>query len=82
MNDEAAPCGGTSEFGHPVFRLSLTEVDLATAGSFVIDVCLVMLICTSKGINFIQFTLTCIMQRTVIALQLKVMIVLAFLQTF
>lgn len=38
MNGEAAPCGGTSEFGHPDFRPSLTEVDLETAGPFVITV--------------------------------------------
>lgn len=61
MNDEAAPCGGTSEFGLLDFRLSLTEVDLETAGPFVIDVCLVVLLCTSKRIHSTQFTLACIM---------------------
>lgn len=72
MSDEAAPSGGTSGFGHPDFRLSLTEADSEIAGPIVTDVCLVVLICTSKWINFTQFTLACTMQRTVISLQLKV----------
>lgn len=62
--------------------LSFTAVDLETAAPFVIDAPLALLFYISKRINSTQITWACIMQRTVIPLQLKVMRVLAFLQTF